>query len=55
MMDEAKQARDAAARRSATADADKGAAEPRKPAYQKPRLRKYDQVDQVKPYGPSEL
>ena len=25
------------------------------PVYQKPILRKYDQIDQVKPYGPSEL
>jgi hypothetical protein len=23
--------------------------------YQKPILRKYDQIEQVKPYGPSEL
>lgn len=26
-----------------------------KPVYEKPRLRRYDQIDQVKPYGPSEL
>jgi hypothetical protein len=25
------------------------------PIYQKPVLRKYDQIEQVKPYGPSEL
>jgi hypothetical protein len=25
------------------------------PIYQKPILRKYDQIEQVKPYGPSEL
>ncbi len=25
------------------------------PVYQKPVLRKYDQIEQVKPYGPSEL
>jgi hypothetical protein len=25
------------------------------PIYEKPILRKYDQIDQVKPYGPSEL
>jgi len=25
------------------------------PVYQKPILRKYDQIEQVKPYGPSEL
>ena len=24
------------------------------PAYSKPKLRRYDQIDQVKPYGPSE-
>ena len=24
------------------------------PVYQKPVLRKYDQIEQVKPYGPSE-
>jgi hypothetical protein len=27
----------------------------KKPVYEKPRLRRYDQIDQVKPYGPSEL
>ena len=26
-----------------------------KRSYEKPRLRRYDQIDQVKPYGPSEL
>jgi hypothetical protein len=26
-----------------------------RPVYQKPILRKYDQIEQVKPYGPSEL
>ncbi len=26
-----------------------------KPVYQKPVLRRYDQIDQVKPYGPSEI
>lgn len=25
------------------------------PVYQKPVLRKYDQIEQVKPYGPSEF
>jgi hypothetical protein len=25
------------------------------PIYEKPIIRKYDQIDQVKPYGPSEL
>lgn len=25
------------------------------PLYQKPVLRRYDQIDQVKPYGPSEI
>jgi hypothetical protein len=25
------------------------------PAYKKPILRKYDQIEQVKPYGPSEM
>ncbi len=24
------------------------------PAYKKPTLRRYDQIEQVKPYGPSE-
>ena len=24
------------------------------PVYKKPRLRRYDQIEQVKPYGPSE-
>ena len=28
---------------------------PEKPVYEKPRLRRYDQIDQVKPYGPSEI
>jgi len=27
----------------------------RPPVYEKPVIRKYDQIDQVKPYGPSEL
>ncbi len=27
----------------------------KKPVYEKPRLRRYDQIDQVKPYGPREL
>jgi hypothetical protein len=35
--------------------ADRGAARAEKPVYEKPRLRRYDQIDQVKPYGPSEL
>jgi hypothetical protein len=26
-----------------------------RPAYKKPVLRRYDQIEQVKPYGPSEL
>ncbi len=30
-------------------------AEPTKPIYQKPVLRRYDQIEQVKPYGPSEI
>ena len=25
------------------------------PVYEKPRLRRYDQIDQVKPYGPTEI
>lgn len=28
---------------------------PDRPVYEKPRLHRYDQIDQVKPYGPSEL
>jgi len=28
---------------------------PRPRVYEKPVIRKYDQIDQVKPYGPSEL
>jgi len=28
---------------------------PARPVYQKPTLRRYDQIDQVKPYGPSEI
>ena len=24
------------------------------PVYRKPKLRRYDQIEQVKPYGPSE-
>jgi len=28
---------------------------PRQRVYEKPIIRKYDQIDQVKPYGPSEL
>ena len=32
-------------------------AEPKseRPVYRKPVLRRYDQIEQVKPYGPSEL
>lgn len=26
-----------------------------RPVYKKPVLRRYDQIEQVKPYGPSEL
>jgi len=26
-----------------------------RPVYQKPVIRRYDQIEQVKPYGPSEL
>jgi hypothetical protein len=26
-----------------------------RPVYRKPVLRRYDQIEQVKPYGPSEL
>lgn len=26
-----------------------------RPVYRKPVLRKYDQIEQVKPYGPSEM
>lgn len=29
--------------------------QPRPRVYEKPMIRKYDQIDQVKPYGPSEL
>lgn len=29
-------------------------AEKSPPAYSKPKLRRYDQIEQVKPYGPSE-
>ncbi len=39
--------------------AEKTPPEPRHPAatpvYEKPRLRRYDQIDQVKPYGPTEI
>jgi hypothetical protein len=28
---------------------------PGAPVYRKPVLRKYDQIEQVKPYGPSEM
>lgn len=32
-----------------------GAAQtPLRPTYRKPVIRKYDQIEQVKPYGPSE-
>lgn len=26
-----------------------------RPVYRKPKLRRYDQIEQVKPYGPSEV
>jgi hypothetical protein len=32
-----------------------GEAVPETPRYEKPRLRRYDQIDQVRPYGPSEI
>ena len=37
-------------------DADNASAGPSvdRPVYRKPVIRKYDQIDQVKPYGPSE-
>ena len=25
------------------------------PSYKKPKVRRYDQIEQVKPYGPSEM
>ena len=28
---------------------------PPEACYEKPRLRRYDQIDQVRPYGPSEV
>jgi hypothetical protein len=31
------------------------AANDARPVYKKPVLRRYDQIEQVKPYGPSEL
>jgi len=40
---------------STTPAAQADSATPAKPVYQKPVLRRYDQIDQVKPYGPSEL
>jgi len=35
-----------------------GSAEPQpqpRPRYEKPILRRYDQIEQVRPYGPSEI
>jgi hypothetical protein len=40
------------------AEADRATSQPdatAPPVYEKPVIRKYDQIDQVKPYGPSEL
>lgn len=37
----------------APAPADSAAAPP--PRYEKPVLRRYDQIEQVRPYGPSEI
>lgn len=34
-------------------DGDDGVAE--RPRYEKPVIRRYDQIDQVRPYGPSEV
>ncbi len=31
------------------------AASPPQPRYEKPVLRRYDQIEQVRPYGPSEI
>ena len=39
---------------SADAKAADRQSEPARPEYTKPRLRRYDQIEQVKPYGPSE-
>jgi hypothetical protein len=33
---------------------DEPAGETDPPKYSKPKLRRYDQIEQVKPYGPSE-
>ena len=41
--------------RDETKTASSHEAEEPTPVYQKPILRKYDQIEQVKPYGPSEL
>ncbi len=32
-----------------------GGASPETPRYEKPVIRRYDQIDQVRPYGPSEV
>lgn len=32
-----------------------GPAAPERPVYRKPALRRYDQIEQVRPYGPSEV
>ena len=45
----------AAERRNETDSPAKQEGEELTPVYQKPVLRKYDQIEQVKPYGPSEL
>jgi hypothetical protein len=37
------------------AEEDAGAGEGDVPRYEKPVIRRYDQIDQVRPYGPSEV
>jgi hypothetical protein len=41
-------------KRNTASDA-RGSERVQKPVYEKPRLRRYDQIEQVKPYGPREL
>lgn len=44
-----------AGRDQSTQDQSSGQDNAPRPVYRKPVLRRYDQIEQVKPYGPSEL
>lgn len=42
-------------RRAAAVEPDAAQAPAERPVYRKPKLQRYDQIEQVRPYGPSEV